>query len=126
MTEFPRIDKWLWCVRVFHTRSMATEACKKGQVMMDGLPVKPSHVVKPGDVVRVRWSPIWRSYKALEPLHNRVGAKEVPVHMTDVTPAEELAILEMHKAGQWITRDRGAGRPTKKERRDLEDYFGQE
>ncbi len=126
MAEHPRIDKWLWSVRVFHTRSMATEACKKGHVMMDGLPVKPSRVVKPGDVVRVRWSPIWRSYKALEPLHNRVGAKEVPNHMVDVTPAEELAILEMHKTGQWITRDRGAGRPTKKERRDLEDYFGQE
>ena len=126
MPDFPRIDKWLWSVRIYHTRSQAAEACRKGQVIMDGLPVKASRVVKPGDIVKVRWNPIWRSYKALESLHNRVGAKEVPTHMADVTPPQELKILEMHKMGQWITRDRGTGRPTKKDRRDLEDYFGQE
>ena len=124
MTDYPRIDKWLWSVRIFHTRTQAAEACRKGQVMMDGLPVKASRVVKPGDIVKVRWSPIWRSYKALGPINSRVGAKEVPRYMTDVTPPEELEVLEMHKAGQWIFRERGTGRPTKKERRDLEDFFG--
>lgn len=126
MEEFPRIDKWLWSVRLFKTRSMAAEACRKGQVIMDALPVKASRVVKPGDVVRVRRAPIWRSYKALATLTNRVSAKELDKYLSDITPAEELAVLEMHKAGQWIFRDRGSGRPTKKDRRDLQGFFDKE
>ncbi len=126
MNESPRIDKWLWSVRLFKTRTMAAEACHKGQILMDGLPVKASRLVKPGDVVRVRRSPIWRSYRVLGSPGSRVGAKELEKYLIDITPAEELAQLEMHKMGQWITRDRGAGRPTKKERRDLDDFFGQE
>ncbi|HNQ38640.1 MAG TPA: RNA-binding S4 domain-containing protein [Prolixibacteraceae bacterium] len=124
--ETPRIDKWLWSVRLFKTRTMAAEACHKGHIMIDGLPVKASRVVKPGDVVQVRRAPIWRSYKALGSPPSRVGAKEVEKFVTDVTPAEELAQLEMHKLGQWITRDPGAGRPTKKDRRDLLDFFSPE
>lgn len=93
---------------------------------MDALPVKASRVVKPGDVVRVRRAPIWRSYKALATLTNRVSAKELDKYLSDITPAEELAVLEMHKAGQWIFRDRGSGRPTKKDRRDLQGFFDKE
>jgi len=123
MAESVRIDKWLWLVRVFKTRSLATEACHNGHVLLQGLPVKPSHNVKPGDIVKVRKPPIYRSYQVLGLLGNRVGAKEVEKFLTDITPPEELALIEKQKEMQWITRDRGAGRPTKKERRDLNDYF---
>jgi ribosome-associated heat shock protein Hsp15 len=123
MPDSPRIDKWLWSVRVFKTRSLATEACRKGHVFINGLPVKASHVVKPGEIIKVRKPPIYRSYKVLAPAENRVGAKEVDKLMADVTPPEELALLETRKDMQWITRERGTGRPTKKERRDLDDFF---
>lgn len=123
MNESMRIDKWLWVVRVFKTRSLAAEACSKGHILMGELPVKASRTVKTGDVVKVRKAPIYRSYKVLEPVSNRVGAKEVHRFMEEVTPQSELDMLEMQKNMQWITRDRGAGRPTKKERRDLDDFF---
>jgi ribosome-associated heat shock protein Hsp15 len=123
MTETVRIDKWLWCVRVYKTRSIATDACDKGHVLVDGVPVKPSRHVKQNDVIKVRKPPIFRSYKALGFPGSRVGAVEVAKYMVEVTPPEELKILEMQKDMQWITRERGTGRPTKKERRDLGEYF---
>ncbi len=123
MPETVRMDKWLWSVRIFKTRSLATEACNKGHILVDGLPVKPSRSVKPGDVVKVRRSPIYRSYKVIAYPGSRVGAKELEKYMLEVTPPEELAILEMQKDMQWISRDRGSGRPTKKERRDLDEFF---
>ena len=123
MTETVRIDKWLWCVRVYKTRSIATDACDKGHVLVDGVPVKPSRHVKQNDVIKVRKPPIFRSYKALGFPGSRVGAAEVAKYMVEVTPPEELKILEMQKDMQWITRERGTGRPTKKERRDLGEYF---
>lgn len=124
MPESIRIDKWLWTVRLFKTRSLATESCTKGHVFIGDLPVKPSRMVKPGEVIRVRKSPIYRSYKALGIPNSRVGAKDVPNFMEEVTPQSELDLLEMQKDMQWISRERGAGRPTKKERRDLDDFFG--
>lgn len=123
MTDTTRIDKWLWAVRVFKTRSLATEACRNGHVLINGLPVKASHSVKPGEVIKVRKPPIYRSFKVIEPAENRVGAKEVGKLMEDVTPPEELKLLEMRNEMQWITRDRGTGRPTKKDRRDLNAFF---
>jgi ribosome-associated heat shock protein Hsp15 len=123
MNEPIRMDKWLWSVRIFKTRSLATDACDKGNVLVEGIPVKPSRHVKPGDVIKVRKPPIYRSYRAISFPASRVGAAEVGKYMTEITPAEELKILEMQKDRQWITRDRGTGRPTKKERRDLEDFF---
>ena len=123
MPETVRIDKWLWCVRVYKTRSIATDACDKGHVLVDGVPVKPSRHVKQNDVIKVRKPPIFRSYKALGFPGSRVGAAEVAKYMVEVTPPEELKILEMQKDMQWITRERGTGRPTKKERRDLGEYF---
>jgi ribosome-associated heat shock protein Hsp15 len=123
MNESPRIDKWLWSVRVFKTRSLATEACRKGHVLINGLPVKPSHNIKTGDIIRVRKPPIYRSYQVIAPAVTRVGAKEVNSFMTEVTPPEELALLQNQKDMQWNTRERGSGRPTKKERRNLDDFF---
>ncbi len=124
MAESIRIDKWLWMVRLFKTRSLATETCAKGHVFIGELPVKPSRMVKPGEIIRIKRSPIYRIYKVLGIPGSRVGAKDVPKLMKEVTPQSELDLLEMQKDMQWLSRDRGAGRPTKKERRDLDDFFG--
>jgi ribosome-associated heat shock protein Hsp15 len=121
--EPPRIDKWLWAVRAFKTRSQATEACRAGKVKVDDQPVKPSKEVKPDMVISVQTGPIKRQLKVVELLHNRVGAKLVPQYMTDQTPEEEYAKLELMRAS-YANRPRGAGRPTKKERREIDDWFG--
>ncbi len=123
MGESVRIDKWLWAVRIFKTRSQATEACKKGRVEIGDLPVKPSRDVHPGEVVKVRKPPLTRSFKVLALAEKRMSAKLTAGFMEDVTPPEELEILDMQKQMNWISRDRGAGRPTKKERRKLDDFF---
>ena len=123
MPENIRIDKWLWAVRIYKTRSQATEACKKGHVSMGGLPVKPSRMVQPGETVKVRIMQIVRSYKVLALSENRMSARLAEGFVQDITPPEELEILEMNKNMRWISRERGTGRPTKKERRDLDEFF---
>ena len=123
MAKSVRIDKWLWAVRVFKTRSQATEACKKGRVEIGDLPVKPSREVHSGDVIKVRKPPLTRSFKVVALAEKRMSAKLAADFVEDVTPPEELKILEMQKQMNWISRDRGAGRPTKKERRKLDDFF---
>ncbi len=123
MSEQVRIDKWLWAVRIFKTRSQATEACKKGHVLVSNLPAKPSRVIHPGEVIKVRIMQVSRSYKVLELAEKRMSAQLAVNFVQDVTPIEELEILEMKKNMRWITRERGTGRPTKKERRDLDEFF---
>jgi ribosome-associated heat shock protein Hsp15 len=123
MSDASRIDKWLWSVRIFKTRSMATEACHKGHIQIEGIPVKPSRSVKTGDIIKVRRSPIYRSYRVNAVPPSRTGAKEVETYMTEVTPPEELKLLEVQKDMLGITREKGLGRPTKKERRDLDSFF---
>ncbi len=123
MAENVRIDKWLWAVRIFKTRSQATEACRKGHVSIDNLPAKPSRVLHCGETVQVRKPPVVRSFKVLELAEKRMSAKLIVDYIEDVTPPEELEILDMQKNMRWITRDKGTGRPTKKERRDLDDFF---
>ena len=118
-----RIDKWLWAVRIYKTRSLATESCRKGHVTIAGLPVKPSRSVHVGEVVKVRKSPIVRSFKVLGLAEKRMSAKLTEDYLEDVTPPEELEIQEMQKNMRWITRDPGTGRPTKKDRRELDDFF---
>lgn len=118
-----RIDKWLWAVRLFKTRSQATEACRKGRIMVDKVQVKPSRMIKLGDIVQIKKAPITYSFKVLGLIEKRVGAKLVAEHLLDVTPKEELDILETQKHMFTLQRDRGTGRPTKKERRDLDDFF---
>ena len=115
-----RIDKYLWAVRVFKTRTQATEACRKGKVTVDKMPAKPSRMVSAGDVIKVKKMPVVHSYRVLDPIDKRVGAKLVEEHMEDITPPEELHKKEMQD-DFFIKRDRGAGRPTKKERRKLDD-----
>lgn len=118
-----RIDKWLWAVRLFKTRSIAADACKKGKVMMQGSCVKASRNVKVGDVVQIKRPPVVYSFEVLALSENRMGAKLVPKFMKNVTPPEQFEILEMSRYSAFGLRDRGTGRPTKKERRDLETYM---
>jgi ribosome-associated heat shock protein Hsp15 len=120
MLQSVRIDKYLWAVRLFKTRSLAAEACKKGRISMDDAPVKPSRTVKAGDVIEVKKMPVYYSYRVLEPIEKRVGAKIVDQYVEDITPEEELKKLDMED-DFFIKRDRGTGRPTKKERRLLDD-----
>lgn len=114
-----RIDKWLWAVRVFKTRTVATEACKKGRVLMGGVPVKPSRTIKPGDIINVRKPPVTYSFKVLALTGNRLGAKLVPEYMANVTPQSELDLLDIVKLSGFIDRRKGLGRPTKREGREL-------
>ena len=117
-----RIDKWLWAVRIFKTRTAASEACKKGRVMMGNVSVKPSRDIRVGEVIQVRKPPITFSFKVLALAEKRMGAKLVPDYMENITSSEQYELLELGKIGGFVDRQRGAGRPTKKERRDLE-YF---
>ena len=118
-----RIDKWLWAVRLYKTRSLAAEACKKGKVSCNGQTVKPSHVVKVGEVYNIRRAPITFSYKVLALAHNRMAAKLVPDFMLDVTTPDQLQLLELNRLAHAAGRARGTGRPTKKERRDLDMFI---
>ena len=118
-----RIDKWLWAVRVFKTRSLATDACKMNRVSINGQLTKPSRLVKEGDVISVRKPPIEYSFKVLRVLNNRVGAKLVPEYMENVTPKEQYDILELQRLSKFVDRAKGLGRPTKKDRRDMESFI---
>ena len=112
-----RIDKWLWAVRVFKTRSLAAEACKAGRVTIDDKPVKPSREVKIGDIISVRINPIVKTVKVIQLIKNRVSAKLAVDSCEDLTPKEEYDKLKMTRELNYEIRDRGVGRPTKKERR---------
>ena len=118
-----RIDKWLWAVRIYKTRSMATEACRKGHVSIGNVPVKPSRMVHAGEILKVRKSPITRTFRVLQLAEKRMPAPLTLSHLEDITPPQELELLDMQKNMRLITRDPGTGRPTKKERRDLDDFF---
>lgn len=118
-----RIDKWLWAVRIYKTRSLATEECRKGHVSIGNIPVKPSRMVHVGEILKVRKSPITRTFRVLQLAEKRMPASLTLSHLEDITPPEELELLDMQKNMRWITRDPGTGRPTKKERRDLDDFF---
>ncbi len=119
MADSVRIDKWLWAVRLYKTRSQAADACKGGKVKMDGVNVKPSREVKQGDVLEVHHNHIKRTVKVKVAAKNRVAAKLVPDLMDDLTPKEEFEKLEMINKLNQEKRDRGTGRPTKKDRREI-------
>ena len=120
MADETRIDKFLWSIRAYKTRTEATEACKGGKVKVAGVPAKPSRAVQPGDVIQLRKGSITSTYKVLRPLENRVGAKLVPDFAENLTPESELEKLKAPVESFFVTRDRGAGRPTKKDRREME------
>jgi ribosome-associated heat shock protein Hsp15 len=117
-----RIDKWLWAVRIFKTRTIASDACKLGRVTIDGNKVKSSRCVKVGDVIQVRKPPVTYSFKVLQLAENRMGAKLVPGFMENVTPQEQMDLLQLQRLNGFIDRAKGTGRPTKKDRRDLDEY----
>lgn len=117
-----RIDKWLWAVRIFKTRSIAADAVKKGRVMVNDVLVKPSRLIKPGDIVKVRKSPVTYSFRVLQLVQNRLGAKLVPDYAENITPKSELDLLEVVKISGFIDRRKGLGRPTKREGRDLAEF----
>lgn len=123
MPQNVRIDKWLWAVRIFKTRSKATEACKKGRIEIGDHPVKPSREIRPGDIVQVKMAPVTRTYKVLALAEKRMSAKLTGEFVEDITPPEEIELLETQKQMKWFSRKRGSGRPTKKERRNLDDFF---
>lgn len=116
-----RIDKWLWAVRIFKTRTVATEAIKKGRVSVgdNPAPVKPSRMVKVGDAVSVRKPPVTYTFRVLALTENRLGAKLVPEYMENITPSSEYDLLEMVKISGFVDRRKGLGRPTKREGREL-------
>lgn len=117
-----RIDKWLWAARIFKTRTIAAAACKKGQVSMGGTSLKPSRMIKAGYVVDVRKPPVTYSFRVLQPIERRVGAKLIPEILENVTAPEQYELLEMSKISGFVGRAKGTGRPTKKERRSLDDF----
>jgi ribosome-associated heat shock protein Hsp15 len=119
----PRIDSFLWSVRLYKTRSKATEACKKNRILINEAEAKPSKEVKAGDVILIRKSGVKFEYKVLEILSKRVGAKLVPDYILEITKIEELEKLKLQQLAQKTYRDKGAGRPTKKDRRDLEEFL---
>jgi ribosome-associated heat shock protein Hsp15 len=118
-----RIDKWLWATRIFKTRTVAAEACKKGRVAIGGVSVKPSRMIRTGETLQIRKPPVTFSFKVLALTEKRMGAKLVPEYVENVTPPEQYELLEMGKISGFVDRARGLGRPTKKERRDLEQFM---
>lgn len=120
-----RIDKYLWAIRVFKTRTEATDACKGGKVKVDGVNAKPSRPIKVGETILVRKGAVQYSYRVLQDLGNRVGAKLVPEYAENLTPESEVAKLKSPVETFFLKRDPGAGRPTKKDRRSMEDAWDQ-
>lgn len=115
-----RLDKWLWAVRIYKTRSDAAEACRTNRVLVNGAYVKPSREVKVGEVVSVKKMPVTYTFRVLNLVSSRQPAKNVPEYAQNITPQEELDKLNIPRETIFIVRDRGTGRPTKKERREID------
>lgn len=123
MADSTRLDKFLWSIRAFKTRSDATDACRGGKVTVGGTDAKPSREVKAGDIIQVRKGPVLYKYKVLQPIDRRQGAALVSQYAENLTPESELAKLHAPHESFFVTRDRGAGRPTKKERRQMDTLY---
>jgi ribosome-associated heat shock protein Hsp15 len=115
-----RIDKFLWAVRIFKTRSLASEACRKGKVKINNVQVKPSRILTEQETIIVKKPPLIYSYIVIEPIENRVSAKLVHLFINDITPDEEKAKILNRELAVFVNRDKGTGRPTKKERRNID------
>ena len=122
MADIARIDKWLWAARIFKTRSIAADACKNGRITIKGVNVKPSHTIKVGEIISVKKPPITYSFEVLQTIEKRVGAKLVPEVYKNVTDAKQYELLEMSRISGFVDRARGTGRPTKKDRRQLDAF----
>lgn len=119
MAAEERVDKWLWAMRVFKTRTIATDACKKGRVTMGGNPVKPSRLIKAGDIIDVRKPPVTYTFRVKAVSANRLGARLVPDYLENITPQSQYDLLEMTKISGFVDRRKGLGRPTKRDSREL-------
>lgn len=117
-----RLDKWLWAARIYKTRTLAADACKNGRVAINGAQAKPSRTVKVGDKVDVKKSPITYTFRVKQPIEKRVGAKLLPDVLENITSAEQYELLEMSRISGFVDRARGTGRPTKKDRRALDEF----
>lgn len=120
--EEVRIDKWMWATRIFKTRTIAVEACKKGRISILNTPVKASRNIKLGDIIQVRKPPITYSFQVVGLTDRRVGAKLVPEYLKDVTPKEQLDLLAASHLSGFIDRAKGTGRPTKRDRREMDRF----
>ncbi len=124
MTEAnERADKFLWAVRLYKTRSKAADACKTKQIMIGDTIVKPSRMLQVGNEIKIKHPPVYKVYRIKQILHKRVGAKLVQDYIEDITPQEHLYTLDVINKNVKLQRDRGTGRPTKKDRRDLNEFF---
>ena len=124
MSDEARIDKWLWASRIFKTRTIAADACKNGRVMVNDVLVKPSRMVKVGDVISVRKPPVTYSFRILKTIEKRVGAKLLPDIYENITTPDQYELLEMNRISGFVDRARGTGRPTKKDRRAMDAFVG--
>lgn len=117
-----RLDKWLWAARIYKTRTLAADACKNGRISINGAQAKPSRSVKPGDEIGVRKPPVTYVFRVLQAIEKRVGARLLPEILENITPPEQYELLEMSRISGFVDRARGTGRPTKKDRRALDDF----
>lgn len=117
-----RIDKWLWAARIYKTRTLAADACKNGRITINGAQTKPSRTVKAGDQVGVKKPPITYTFLVKQPIEKRVGAKLLPDILENITSPEQYELLEMSRISGFVDRARGTGRPTKKDRRAIDDF----
>lgn len=119
-----RIDKWLWSSRIFKTRTIAADACKNGRIMVNNVLVKPSRMIKVGDTISVRKPPVTYTFRVLKTIEQRVGAKLLPEIYENITTADQYELLEMNRISGFVDRQRGTGRPTKKDRRQMDAFVG--
>lgn len=126
MSDEARIDKWLWASRIFKTRTIASDACKNGRVTVNDVLVKPSRMVKEGDVIGVRKPPVTYTFRILKTIEQRVGAKLLPEIYENITTPDQYELLEMNRISGFVDRQRGTGRPTKKERRAMDAFLNDE
>jgi ribosome-associated heat shock protein Hsp15 len=119
-SEKIRIDKFLWAVRIFKTRSLASEACRKGRIIINNIQVKPSRVIEPNEIITVKKLPVLYTYEIIHPIENRVSAKLVGSYLKDLTPEDEKSKLILSRTSGFGLRPKGFGRPTKKERRTID------
>lgn len=117
-----RLDKWLWAARIYKTRTLAADACKNGRITINGAQAKPSRSVKAGDEVDVKKSPVTYTFRVKQAIEKRVGAKLLPDILENITPPEQYELLEMSRISGFVDRARGTGRPTKKDRRALDEF----
>ncbi|MCX6320894.1 MAG: S4 domain-containing protein [Bacteroidia bacterium] len=115
-----RIDKFLWSVRLYKTRSIASDECRKGRIIINNIQVKPSRIITKNEIIIVKKPPVIYTYKVIEPVENRVSAKLVELFIEDLTTGEEKAKLDIRQSVGTVYRDKGSGRPTKKERRVID------